>query len=358
MVNQIGKSQVKSEKTQEKSKLNKFLKAKPKAIDLPSSAELIKTSFLPSEHNLPLVITPAVKDLDIFDWIENELQFLDKKLIKHGAILFRNCQINSIPDFEKLTQAICPSLFEKYGDLPRTEASDKVYTSTPYPPDKTILFHNESSHLSCCPQKIWFFCLQAAREGGETPIVDCRQVYQLLDPQVREKLEQKQLMYVRNYIEGLDVRWQDFFRTEDKAVVEESCRESGMEFEWLPNNGLRTRKIRPAIIQHNITRSKVFFNQIQLHHISYLDPKVRESLLSVFGEENLPRNVYYGDGSPLKLEDIEAVARAYDRANVSFPWQRGDVLMLDNILTAHSRNPYKGKRKIVVSMGEMVTNDK
>ncbi|MGL5795818.1 MAG: TauD/TfdA family dioxygenase, partial [Waterburya sp.] len=340
--------------TQLKSKFNKFLKVKPKAVSLPSSEELIKTDYLQPKETLPLVITPAVQDLDIFDWINNQRQFLESKLLKHGAILFRDCQLNSITDFEKLAQNICPNLFGNYGDLPRTGVSDKVYGSTPYPADKTILFHNESSHLHCYPQKIWFFCVQPAQEGGETPIVDCRQVYQLLDSKVREKLEQKQLMYVRNYIEGLDVSWQNFFHTEDKTVVEEHCRQSEMEFEWLPNNGLRTRKIRPAIAQHPITKEKTFFNQIQLHHISYLDTHVRESLLSVFGEESLPRNVYYGDGSPLEIEDIEAINRAYKQATVSFPWQQGDVLMLDNLLTAHSRNPYKGERKIVVAMGDMV----
>jgi amino acid adenylation domain-containing protein len=343
-----------TEVTKEKNKFNKFLKAKPKAVSLPSSEELIKTNYLQTGQSLPLVITPAVKDLDIFDWVKNEKQFLESKLLKHGAILFRNCQLNSIADFEKLAENICPNLFSNYGDLPRTGVSDKVYGSTPYPADKTILFHNESSHLHCYPQKIWFFCIQPALEGGETPIVDCRQVYQLLDSKVREKLEQKQLMYVRNYIEGLDVSWQNFFHTEDKSVVEDYCHKSEMQFEWLPNNGLRTRKIRPAIALHPMTQEKTFFNQIQLHHISYLDPHIRDSLLSVFGEENLPRNVYYGDGSSLKTEDIEAINTAYQQAKISFPWQQGDVLMLDNLLTAHSRNPYKGDRKIVVTMGDIV----
>jgi amino acid adenylation domain-containing protein len=344
----------KAEITKEKSKFNKFLKVKPKPINLPSSEELIKTSFLQPEQSLPLVITPDVQDLEIFEWVNNEKQFLESKLLKHGAILFRNCQLNSISDFEKLAQTICPSLFGNYGDLPRTGVSNKVYGSTPYPAEKTILFHNESSHLHCYPLKIWFSCVQPAREGGETPIVDCRQVYQLLDTQLKEKLQQKQLMYVRNYIEGLDVSWQDFFHTEDKSIVEDSCLQSEMQFEWLPNNGLRTSKKRPAIAQHPITQEKTFFNQIQLHHISYLDLQVRESLLSVFSAENLPRNVYYGDGSPLEPEDIEAINRAYQQASISFPWQKGDVLMLDNMLTAHSRNPYKGDRKIVVAMGEMI----
>ncbi|ELS00501.1 amino acid adenylation enzyme/thioester reductase family protein [Xenococcus sp. PCC 7305] len=349
--------QTMAEVTQEKSKFNKFLNIKPKAVSLPSSEELIKVDFLPSASSIPLVITPGVKDLDIFDWVKNERKFLEDKLLKHGAILFRNCQLNSIADFEKLAQAICPNLFSNYGDLPRTGVSDKVYGSTPYPNDKTIFFHNESSHLHCYPQKIWFFCVEPAAEGGETPIADCRQVYKFLDAQLREKLEDKQLMYVRNYIEGLDVSWQDFFHTQDKSLVESQCRKSKMEFEWLSNNGLRTRKIRPAISQHPITQEKTFFNQVQLHHISYLDAQVRESLLSLFGEDSLPRNVYYGDGTALEPEDIQAINQAYQQATISFPWQKGDVLMLDNLLTAHSRNPYKGKRKIVVSMGEIISNE-
>jgi alpha-ketoglutarate-dependent taurine dioxygenase len=42
---------------------------------------------------------------------------------------------------------------------------------------------------------------------------------------------------------------------------------------------------------------------------------------------------------------------------VSFPWREGDVLMNDNMLVAHARNPYQGERKIVVAMAEMVTID-
>ena len=343
-------------KVTQKNKFQQFLKVQPQAIELTSSEKLVKTDYL-QPGQIPLVITPAIEDLDIIDWIKNNRQFLENQLRQHGGILFRNCNLTSVTDFENLAQAICPNLFGDYGDLPRSEISNKVYGSTPYPADKAILFHNESSHLNCYPQKIWFFCVQPAQQGGETPIVDCRQVYQLLEPKLRQKLAQKQLMYVRNYIEGLDVSWQHFFRTKDKVVVENYCRKSQIEFEWLPNNGLRTRQKCPAIAQHPFTKETVFFNQIQLHHISYLDTKVRESLTSVLGAKNLPRNVYYGDGSDIEAAEIAAINRAYQAAKVSFPWQQNDVLMLDNMLTAHSRNSYRGDRKIVVAMGEMITTN-
>ncbi|MBD2199772.1 MULTISPECIES: non-ribosomal peptide synthetase [Calothrix] len=339
---------------QEASKFKKFMGIKPKSVKLPAG-ELVKIDYLQPEQIIPLVIKPNISEFDIIDWARNNREFLSSKLQHHGAILFRDCQIDSVARFEQLAQAICPELFGEYGDLPREEFGSKVYGSTPYPADQAILFHNESSHMHCWPLKIWFFCLQPAQQGGETPIVDCRQLYQLLDSQIRETLEKKQLMYVRNYIEGLDVSWQDFFHTSDKTVVENYCHQAGIEFEWLANNNLRTRQIRPAIVNHPHTKEKVFFNQIQLHHISCLEPTVRESLLSMFGEENLPRNVYYGDGSAIEAEVMAEINQVYQQATISFPWQQGDVLMLDNMLTAHGRFPYVGPRKIVVAMGEILT---
>ena len=38
------------------------------------------------------------------------------------------------------------------------------------------------------------------------------------------------------------------------------------------------------------------------------------------------------------------------RKNLKFQWQKGDIMILDNILTAHSREPYKGERKVAVAM--------
>src|SRR5262249_5217163 len=97
-----------------------------------------------------------------------------------------------------------------------------------------------------------------------------------------------------------------------------------------------------------------FFNQIQVHHTYCLDPDVRNSLLSLFSEQDLPRSVYYGDGTPIEEELIDEIRRIYSSVAVSFPWRAGDILLIDNMLTAHGRNPFVGPRKIVVAMGEMV----
>jgi amino acid adenylation domain-containing protein len=345
--------QAMQELKREKSNFSKFKSVKPKPVALPQG-ELIKTEYLHPDELFPLVAKPAVADVDLADWAKNNREFIEAKLLQHGGILFRGFIGPVVAAFEQFALSISSELFGEYGDLPREGVSGKVYGSTPYPADKAILFHSESSHLHRWPMKIWFFCVQPAQQGGETPIVDCRKIYQLLDPKLREKFAQKQIMYVRNYTDGLDVSWKDFFQTEDKSVVEEYCRQAGMEFEWKAGNNLRTRKIRPAIAQHPKTKEMVFFNQLPLHHISCLDAATRASLLSVFGKENLPRNVYYGDGTPIEDSVMEEIQAVYAQAAVSFPWQAGDILMLDNMLAAHSRNPFIGSRKIVVAMGEMI----
>jgi len=357
MLTNSEKEQQSANKKQRKaSKLKKLMAVQTKTLEL-SQDRLIKTDYLQPGAILPFVIKPNVDDLNIIEWVKSNRDFIETNLLHNGAILFRDFGFNSVVEFENFAEAICPGLFGEYGDLPREGVSGKVYGSTPYPQEQAILFHNESSHMHCWPNKIWFFCVQPAQQGGETPIVDCRKVFKLLAPKLRERFEQKQLMYVRNYTDGLDVSWQDFFHTTDKIMVENYCRQAGMDFEWLSENGLRTRKVRSAVTKHPKTGEQVFFNQLQLHHVSCLETAVRESLLSTFGEENLPRNVYYGDGSPIEDSVMAEIGAIYEEAKVSFPWQQGDVLMLDNMLTAHGRNPYVGLRKIVVAMGEMIHSE-
>jgi alpha-ketoglutarate-dependent taurine dioxygenase len=207
------------------------------------------------------------------------------------------------------------------------------------------------------PMLIWFYCVKAADTGGESPIVDCREIYQALEPSIREQFERKGLMYVRNFTDGLDVSWQRFFQTDDRACVEDYCRSASIDFEWKPDNGLRIRQLCPAVVKHPQTGELVFFNQIQLHHVSCLPPSVRDSLRSITGEEDLPRNVYYGDGSPIEDSVVQHLRDLYDRLAIGFKWQERDVLMLNNMLVAHSRNAFSGPRKIVVALGAIVNQN-
>jgi alpha-ketoglutarate-dependent taurine dioxygenase len=161
-------------------------------------------------------------------------------------------------------------------------------------------------------------------------------------------------MYVRKFVSGLDVSWQSFFGTTRPEEVEERCNTSSIELEWNNNGDLKMRQVCEAVRRHPISGETILFNQIQLYHPSYLAPSVRESVLALFKtEDDMPRNVYYGDGTVIEQSVIDELSRAYGEAEVVFPWQEGDILLLDNMLTAHARRPYVGPRKIAVAMGEL-----
>ncbi|HJP94904.1 MAG TPA: amino acid adenylation domain-containing protein [Pyrinomonadaceae bacterium] len=345
--------QLLSKQQRQQSKIKKLAGIRRKSINL-EEQKLVETELLNPEFPMPLVIRALAADVDPFDWATANRTLVQAKLREHGALLFRDFQLSSVTDFERFADLLCRQLFGEYGDLPREGVSNKVYGATPYPADQPILFHNESSHLQRWPMKIFFFCVQPPLTGGETPIVDCRRVLQLLSPSLRRRLQEKGLTYVRNFAPAIDVSWQDFFHTTHRQEVERKCVEAGTEFEWIGDEGLRTWQHRDAITRHPFTGEEVFFNQVQLHHPLSLSPDVRNSLLEIFGEAGLPRNVVYGNGEPISDEDMAEIGRAYDEAAVLFNWQRGDVALLDNMLVAHGRKPYSGERKIVVAMGELI----
>ena len=337
-------------------KLKKFMSVAPKAVSL-ANEQMITTSELQPGASLPLVIQPALDEVDLIDWAREHRELIESLLRKHGALLFRGFDVDAVAPFEAFALTLCPELFKENGEHNPVSTSSHIQTPVFYAPSKKLLWHNENSFNRQWPLKIWFCCSQPAQRGGETPIVDSRKVFELLDPRIREPFVEKGVMYVRTYGDGLGLSWQSVFQTEDKAIVEQRCRENGMAFEWKDGDRLQTRQVRPAVARHPRTGELSWFNQAQHWHVSCLDAATRESMLELFREENLPRNCYYGDGSPIADAAMSAILDVYEQLEISFPWQQGDVMLLDNLLTAHGRNPFEGQRKILVARGEMRSYD-
>jgi alpha-ketoglutarate-dependent taurine dioxygenase len=114
---------------------------------------------------------------------------------------------------------------------------------------------------------------------------------------------------------------------------------------------LRTTQVCQAVASHPVTGEAVWFNQAHLFHVSSLRGEIRDSLLAASADEP-PRNAYYGDGSVIADNDLDQIRAAYDDATVVFSWEKGDVLLVDNMLVAHGRKPFRGERRIVVGMGQ------
>ena len=321
-----------------------------KAVDV---SRLVDTKTLDG-NSMPLIVSPAVDGVDLAEWVANNREELDGYFDAHGAILFRGFALNDASDFEKVASGIVPDLFAEYGDLPPEGTSERIYHSTPYPADKMILFHSESSHLPKWPLRQFFFCIRPAEEQGETPLLDNRRIVHELDGEIVRDFEEKGLLYVRNFSPGIDVSWQDFFKTEDRGEVERMCADEGMECEWKDGDSLRISQRGPGVTYHPRTGEKIWFNQVQLHHVSCLDAETRESLRLLFDEEDMPRNVYFGDGSVIPDATVDRISEVFEQLCVELPWEKGDLIALDNMFVQHARRPFKGERKILVAMGQMV----
>jgi alpha-ketoglutarate-dependent taurine dioxygenase len=322
-----------------------------------SPESLVRVEPLRPNGRLPLAVRPAVDGLDLGIWAAGHREFVESELRSCGGLVFRGFGLRSTAEMEGVVRALYGELLA-YTDRvqPRKQVGtgSQIYSSTQYPPDQTIELHNESSYAYSWPLRIFFFCMTPSPVGGETPLADCRGIFARIRPEVRERLLERRVMYVRNFGDGLGITWQTAFQTEDRTAMEGFCRAKGIELEWRGRDRLRTRSVRPVALSHPRTGERVWFNALISSHSSTLDPAVRQTLLSEYAEDELPKNSFYGDGAPFEPETLAEIRRACREETTAFPWEEGDLLLLDNMLVAHGRTPYQGPRKVVVAMAEPV----
>ena len=305
---------------------------------------------------LPLLVRAVAPQVDLAAWAERHHAEVEAKLVRHGAILFRNFDIATPEKLERFASTSKTALFAENGEHPHI--SGRVYKPVFFPPTEKLLWHNENTFNAAWPRRVWFACAKPSTSGGETPLVDSRAVYRELPSALRARFVKHGVMYVRNYRQGIGLAWQDVFGTDSRSDVEAACTAEGMTCEWIGRDSLRTRAVRAAAGPHPLTGEMCWFNQAQHWHISCVDPKTGAALRDLYAEAELPRNCYYGDGSPISDETMASILAVYARLEVVFPWRAGDVVLIDNILTAHARNSFVGERRLLVALGDMCKVDR
>jgi alpha-ketoglutarate-dependent taurine dioxygenase len=309
------------------------------------------------EPGKPAVV--AVPPLSTVDdgvrWVESNHAAVRAELLHRGALLIRGLPVATVADFGHLRDVLLPRpAAYKEKATPRTEFAPGVFSSTNLPAAQPIRLHNENSYTLSFPGTLLFGCIAAPEEGGATIVGDMREALTLIPPAVRDRFERTGWLLLRNFSELAGLPWQTSFGTEDRARVEEYCRNNLIGHDWLADGSLRTRQRRAAVITHPVTGDRVWFNHVALWNRWSLDPDVREVLLDTYGDEGLPFDTCAGDGTPLCEADTAALNEAYDRVTVRESWQPGDLLLVDNIRCAHGREAYRGERTILVGMGDPV----
>ena len=267
------------------------------------------------------------------------------------GILFRGFEVPDIEAFGHFVSEVSTPMQYIYRSTPRTALGEHIYTATEYPASRSIPLHCENAYQDVWPTRLMFYCDEPADVGGETPLADVSEVTRSLRPEIKEEFAAKRVKYVRNYREGLDLSWQTVFGTDQRADVEAYCRRHGIRSTWLGNGELKTEQVCDAMVRHPETGELLWFNQAHLFHVTSLDEATQAALSSIYSEDELPRHAWFGDGSAIDPQMLEHIRGTYHRCARSFPWRRTDVLLIDNLAVAHGRNPFRGKRRVLVAMG-------
>ena len=291
----------------------------------------------------------------IIDWATENKPHIERLLRENGALIIRGLKFASSQQFgATLATLFGEELLEYvYRSTPRTQMRGNVYTATEYHSALHIPQHNENAYSNRWAKHLGFLCTIPPQQGGATPICNSEIVYQRIPDEIRDRFEQHGVMYVRNYSD-IDVPWTEVFQSAQREDVEQFCADNQITYEWLDRDRLRTRQVNQASIVHPETAAPIWFNQAHLFHVSSLGKDLQNSLLSAMPEEDLPRNTYFGDGSPIETSDLELIRDIYQHQSIRFEWQRNDLLLLDNMRYSHGRDPFSGDRQILVGMARSI----
>ncbi|MGE0387605.1 MAG: TauD/TfdA family dioxygenase [Gammaproteobacteria bacterium] len=313
------------------------------------------------------VAAPLMRDRGaVIDWFRARTEAFDRIASEAGAYVLRGFPLRTAEDFSALTVHLPPMpLGYSGGATPRKAITGNVYEATQVPAMVQILLHQEMAYLHRYPAELGFFCQVAPDSGGETIIGDMRRFQAGLPEPFLREIADKGVSYHRNF-RASDVphpceahpriyhaTLAQGFGTDDRAEVEAQCRALGMTWRWLDDGSLSTRLDRPGFAVHRLTGRPVYFNHFltQIMDLEWLGDTAGP-YLDMYDRAGRPRPYHttFGDGSEVTAQDYRRISAGLRAVTVGFPWQPGDVMILDNVHTAHGRNPYTGTRNVQVVM--------
>jgi len=275
---------------------------------------------------------------------------------EHGAVLVRGLGLHDTAEVGAVFGALAATglMVEREAFAERETYSDGVYSSTKWPPNQPMCMHHELSYRLEFPGLMQFACLSAPTQGGATGVADAAAVLDALPASLVGRFEREGWTLVRNYNQEIGASVGKAFGTEDKHAVESYCRANGIAFEWQADGGLRTWQRRSAVLRHPVTGRRCWFNQVAFLNEWTLDPEVHEFLLDAYGAEGLPFTTCFGGGDPISEDVVQLINEVYTANTRREPWQAGDLLLVDNIRCAHSREPFTGARQVLVGLADPV----
>ncbi len=287
-------------------------------------------------------------------WAAEHRDALRAAVVEHGALLVRGLGLHDASGIEAVFRRLGSLMAEKEAFTSRRSYSPGVYSASKWPPNQHMCMHHELSYALEFPSLMLFACLTAPTDRGATPVADSPSVLQALPGKLVERFERVGWLLIRNYNGEIGASVAEAFGTDDRRGVESYCRANAIQFEWQPDGTLRTRQCRSAVFRHPRTGQRCWFNQIAFLNEWSMEPEVREYLVDVYGEDGLPFNTRFGNGDAIGADVVAAIDEVYEAHTARERWQAGDLMLVDNVRTAHGRDEFDGPREVLVAMADAV----
>jgi alpha-ketoglutarate-dependent taurine dioxygenase len=317
----------------------------------PSLAPLLEMDLRPSRP--PVRYVQRCEDSRI--WAGAHRDMVRSAVTAHGSLLVRGLRLRDANEVGAVFAGLGAGLMtEREAFAPRVSHGDGVYSATKWPAHQQMCMHHELSFTLEFPGLMLFACLTAPATGGATALADAATVLEALPGDLVARFEREGWMLTRCYNDEIGASYAEAFGTDDRAAVERYCRANAIDFAWQPEGGLRTRQRRSAVVRHPLIGQRCWFNRVAFLNEWTLDPEVREFLVDVYGVDGLPFTTRFGNGDPIGEDVVALLNEVYQAHTVREPWQAGDLLLVDNIRTAHAREAYTGPREVLVGLADAV----
>ncbi|GJZ63754.1 clavaminate synthase-like protein [Tanacetum coccineum] len=308
----------------------------------------------------PAVLSPTSNPSSFTEAIKAQKPWLESLLEKSGVILFRGFPVTSASEFNDVVVAFgFPEAPYVGGRASRTNVVGRIYTANESPLDQRIPFHHEMAYIltrwfRISPTSyLCYFCEEEPGSGGETPILLSHVVYEKMKerhPEFVSRLEEHGLTYTKILTDEVlssfygGGSWKSAYMTDDKNVAEERAAKQKTKLEWLESGVKLITGPIPAIRTFDKDKSqrKTWFNVLTMIYNGSMNGKT----------ERPDSYARYGNGDPvLEYDAIQDCLRIMDEECVIIPWKKGDVMLVNNLMVLHARQPLlKPPRRVLASL--------
>lgn len=343
---------------------------------LPSSNQRTLGAPHPANTVIPLALKPTAPTTldDAIDTVKS-LQANGKTftnlLATHGTLLFRGLPISSADDFSRFAHAFGYRPHEIIGIVvDRPLLAPNVAPANEAPPNVVIYNHNESPQVPHAPEYIFFYSHKAPLSGGETPISSSLELFHRAQaelPDFMSQLAAKGVLsrvtykFERQYQGGSTLR-QAFGkhildsdddatrRAKIEAQIARYGRGEHTTWEWQDDGQTLVLEHRlPAVRTQQGTNLPTLFTGLAAY---WANAQRNAHLATAAGRRNVTTQLF-GDGTPIPDEFLAGLARITDEIRVLHKWQEGDVLVYDNVIAQHGREPWVGEQGDRVVMASL-----